>query len=155
MINRCFVMLFLTFLFVRCDFETNIVDPQASHAIQESAKSKVLVSIGRPTNHGSRLIKELWVEKAWKNSIKHGKHYKEIFDSNQIVLSINENPKYKIEDYGLLWKMYNSKGDVFGSGNGALILDDVGTSDSINLTLFNISDSTRTEIGSFKFYKNQ
>jgi len=155
MINRWFVVLFLAFLFVGCDFETNIVDPQASHSIQESAKSKVLVSIGRPTNHDVRLIKEIWIEKAWKNAIKNGKPYKEIFDSNQIVLSINKNIKYKIEDYALLWKMYNSRGDVFGSGNGALILDDIGISDSINLTLFNISDSTRIEIGSFKFYTNQ
>ncbi|WP_367330664.1 hypothetical protein [Sphingobacterium multivorum] len=153
MINRWFVMLFLAFLVGGCDLETNIVDPQASNSIQESAKSKVLVSIGRPTSHNSRFIKEIWIEKAWKNSIKNGKHYKEIFNSNQIVLSINENPQYKIEDYALIWKMYDSKGDVFGSGNGALILDDIGISDSINLTLFNISDSTRTEIGSFKFIK--
>lgn len=154
MINRCFVMLFMAFLFVGCDLETNIVDPQASGSIKESAKSKVLVSIGRPTNHDSSLIKEIWIEKAWKNSLKNSKRDKEIFDSNQIVLSINENLKYKIEDYALLWKMYDSKGDVFGSGNGVLILDEIGISDSINLSLFNINDSTRIEIGSFKFHKN-
>ncbi|WP_437921620.1 hypothetical protein [Sphingobacterium sp. LRF_L2] len=153
MINKT-IRLFILFTLVSCDLETNTVNPQMSKTISESRQYDLLLSVGSPVDDdGNDFIKEVWLEKSWKNSIKNGKKYRELLGSINLVASLNE--KVSGRDSTDFWYIIDTVGSRAGSGNGVYDLHVAKLVDSIQLFLLKGLDSKPIDLGVYKFRKVQ
>lgn len=155
MINKVLILFLLIVCFIGCDFETNTVNPQMSNSIRESSEHSLLLAEGETkVSQRNRLVKEVWIERSWKNSIKKGKKYRELLGPKNVVVTLNESKIFDKGNYSIDWILTDAKGFKFGSGNNGYDLEVDTLPDSINLILINLKDSAKIDLGFYYFHKD-
>lgn len=119
---RSFVI-FLLIAFCSCSLEINTVDPQACESISFSKKYNFYIDTYQAAaGPFSKYVKEVWIEKTWKNKISNFKVIREEIGTKQLVIRLDSNFLFHNSDYLLNWEMSDSLYGTLGLRSGAYTL---------------------------------